>query len=74
MARKGGRKRGRKSARYLSPGVYVEEVSSGSRPIEAVGTSVAAFVGIAPLNLRRAAATTLVVALVIWVLGTRRAH
>ncbi|MFK0238356.1 phage tail sheath family protein [Streptomyces vinaceus] len=38
---------------YLSPGVYVEEVSSGSKPIEGVGTSVAAFVGFAekgPLN------------------------
>ncbi|MGY3340746.1 phage tail sheath protein FI [Streptomyces filamentosus] len=32
---------------YLSPGVYVEEVQSGSRPIEGVGTSVAAFVGFA---------------------------
>jgi phage tail sheath protein FI len=32
---------------YLSPGVYVEEVESGSRPIEGVGTAVAAFVGIA---------------------------
>jgi uncharacterized protein len=30
---------------YLSPGVYMEEVSSGSKPIEAVGTAVAAFVG-----------------------------
>lgn len=30
---------------YLSPGVYVEEVSSGSRPIEGVGTAVAGFVG-----------------------------
>ena len=33
---------------YLSPGVYVEEVPAGSRPIEGVGTSVAAFVGLAP--------------------------
>ncbi|MDT0468096.1 phage tail sheath subtilisin-like domain-containing protein [Streptomyces gibsoniae] len=33
---------------YLSPGVYVEEVASGSRPIEGAGTSVAAFVGLAP--------------------------
>jgi hypothetical protein len=33
---------------YLSPGVYVEEVASGARPIEGVGTSVAAFVGLAP--------------------------
>ncbi|TNM39698.1 phage tail sheath family protein [Nocardioides albidus] len=38
---------------YLSPGVYVEEVPAGSRPIEGVGTSVAAFVGLAakgPVN------------------------
>lgn len=33
---------------YLSPGVYVEEVESGARPIEAVGTSTAGFVGQAP--------------------------
>lgn len=32
---------------YLSPGVYVEEIDSGSKPIEGVGTSVAAFVGLA---------------------------
>ncbi|MDH6137739.1 phage tail sheath protein FI [Kitasatospora sp. MAA4] len=32
---------------YLSPGVYVEESPGGPRPIEAVGTSVAAFVGFA---------------------------
>ncbi|GAB3805296.1 phage tail sheath family protein [Micromonospora zhanjiangensis] len=32
---------------YLAPGVYVEEVESGSRPIEGVGTAVAAFVGFA---------------------------
>src|SRR3978361_230248 len=32
---------------YLSPGVYVEEVETGSRPIEGVGTAVAAFVGFA---------------------------
>lgn len=32
---------------YLSPGVYVEEVETGSRPIEGVGTAVAAFVGLA---------------------------
>jgi uncharacterized protein len=30
---------------YLAPGVYVEEVSSGSKPIEGVGTSTAGFVG-----------------------------
>ncbi|HSK97660.1 MAG TPA: phage tail sheath subtilisin-like domain-containing protein [Euzebyales bacterium] len=32
---------------YLSPGVYVEEMQAGSRPIEGVGTAVAAFVGLA---------------------------
>ncbi|MFC6088377.1 phage tail sheath family protein [Saccharothrix lopnurensis] len=32
---------------YLSPGVYVEEVEAGARPIEGVGTAVAAFVGFA---------------------------
>ncbi|ANW22557.1 phage tail sheath family protein [Streptomyces clavuligerus] len=36
---------------YLSPGVYVEEVASGSRPIEGIGTSVAAFVGLAPTGV-----------------------
>src|SRR5947208_2140641 len=33
---------------YLTPGVYVEEVPSQSKPIEGVGTSIAAFVGLAP--------------------------
>ena len=33
---------------YLTPGVYVEEISTGPRPIQAVGTSTAAFVGEAP--------------------------
>lgn len=38
---------------YLTPGVYVEEVDKGSKPIEGVGTAVAAFVGFAergPIN------------------------
>ena len=32
---------------YLSPGVYVEELDGGPRPIEGVGTANAAFVGLA---------------------------
>jgi len=32
---------------YLTPGVYVEEVDRGTKPIEGVGTAVAAFVGVA---------------------------
>ena len=31
---------------YLSPGVYIQEVDSGPRPIEGVGTATAAFVGL----------------------------
>jgi hypothetical protein len=41
------------SPEYLSPGVYVEEVDRGSKPIEGAGTAVAAFVGFAergPIN------------------------
>jgi len=38
---------------YLTPGVYVEEVDKGSKPIEGVGTAIAAFIGFAergPIN------------------------
>ena len=31
---------------YRTPGVYVEEVPSGPRPIQAVGTSTAGFIGV----------------------------
>jgi phage tail sheath protein FI len=60
------KRKGRKGAGgggYQSPGVYVEEVSSGSRPIEGVGTAVAAFVGLAekgPGTIWRRAGTLLV--------------
>jgi uncharacterized protein len=30
---------------YLTPGIYMEEVDRGTKPIEAVGTAVAAFIG-----------------------------
>ena len=30
---------------YLSPGIYVEEVDRGSKPIEAVGTNTVGFLG-----------------------------
>lgn len=33
---------------YLSPGVYIQEVDSGPRPIQGVGTATVAFVGFAP--------------------------
>lgn len=64
-----GKKRKRKgrkgtgSGGYQSPGVYVEEVSSGSRPLEGVGTAIAAFVGFAekgPGTIWRRAGTLLV--------------
>ena len=38
---------GKCMAEYLSPGVYVEEFESGGKPMEAVGTSTAGFVGLA---------------------------
>ena len=44
---------------YLSPGVYVEEVDSGSRPIEGVATSVAAFVGFSQEHPLQAAGAVL---------------
>jgi hypothetical protein len=49
IARKGTKqkRRGRR------PNVYIEEVSSGARPIEAVGTSTAAFVGSTPRRRSR---------------------
>jgi phage tail sheath protein FI len=37
-------------ASYQHPGVYVEEIESGSRPIEGVTTSTTAFVGITQRN------------------------
>jgi phage tail sheath protein FI len=39
---------------YQSPGVYVEEVAAGARPLEGAGTAIAAFVGLAedgPFNV-----------------------
>ena len=33
---------------YMTPGIYVEEVSTGPKPLEAGGTSTAGFVGRAP--------------------------
>ena len=33
---------------YLTPGVYVEEIPAQSKPIEGVGTSICAFVGLTP--------------------------
>src|SRR5436190_18275686 len=30
---------------YLAPGVYVEEISTGARPIEGVSTSTTGFIG-----------------------------
>lgn len=36
---------------YLAPGVYVEEVSSGIKPIAGVGTNTAGFIGVVPLTV-----------------------
>ena len=67
------KKRRKKRQPYQSPGVYGEEVLSGARPIEGVSTAVAAFVGLAPPNPKRAAAAVLVVvAMVVWAARSRR--
>jgi phage tail sheath protein FI len=39
---------------YASPGVYVEEVDRGTKPIEAAGTSTAGFIGITAEASRKA--------------------
>src|SRR5690349_6168127 len=36
------------STTYTAPGVYIEEIPSGVRPIVGVATSITAFVGTAP--------------------------
>jgi hypothetical protein len=56
---------------YLSPGVYVEEGPSDARPIQGVATSIAAFVGLAPVNPKRAVAVLLVAAVVVWAARNR---
>lgn len=48
-----------------SPGVYIHEVSGGSRPIEAKGTSTAGFVGKSPQNAAQSIAVTDVKAVAI---------
>ena len=37
---------------YLSPGVYVEEVDTGNKPIEGVATSTVGFLGVAERGTR----------------------
>ncbi len=48
---------------YLAPDIYIEEVPLGTRPIQAVGTSTAGFVGAAP---NRAARVNEAVAIPNW--------
>lgn len=54
-------KRRKKKGGIRSPGVYVEEVGSGARPIDLLGTAIPAFVGAAPFNPLRLGTTVLVV-------------
>jgi phage tail sheath protein FI len=71
MASKKSSKKSKTHATYQSPGVYVDEVSSGARPIQAVGTSIAACVGLSPVNPRRAVAVLLVAAMGVWAARSR---
>ena len=43
---------------YLSPGVYVEEVDTGNKPIEGVATSTVGFLGVAERGSTRATLVT----------------
>jgi len=38
---------------YLTPGIYIQEIPSGNPPIEAIGTSTPALLGVAPLATAR---------------------
>jgi phage tail sheath protein FI len=61
------------SSRSFSPEVHLEEVSSGPRPIEGVGTAVAAFVGLARRQPVRTALVAAGIAMVLLaVVGARR--
>ena len=71
MAKQKKRAKKKTGGSYLTPGVYMEEVSSGSRPIEAVGTAVAAFVGVA--RRRPVRAVVGVIAALAAVVGVVRA-
>lgn len=53
------------------PSIDIEEIPGGARPIEAVGTSVAAFIGIAPVKPLRLAVTALVLVAVARALRSR---
>jgi hypothetical protein len=59
--------KGSKKGTYLTPGVYVEEVPSANKPIEGVGTSVAAFVGLSPFSPSRLARTLALAAAVAFI-------
>jgi phage tail sheath protein FI len=71
MGKKDKHKGSRKST-YLTPGVYVEEVPSANKPIEGVGTSVAAFVGLSPFSPWRLACTVALTAALTFVLRKAR--
>jgi len=56
----------KKNKRKRKPKVYKEDISSGSRPIEGVGTAIAAFVGFATATPFRMATSALVVTGAVW--------
>ena len=72
----GGGEGGSSGGSTLYPGVYLEERSSGPRPIEGVGTSTAGFVGSPPESSlwRRARPFLLVAATVAAVVLWRRSR
>ena len=62
----------KKKGKKKDSGVFVDEVSSGSRPIEGVGTAIAAFVGFATATPFRLATSALVVTAAVWAVARSR--
>jgi len=67
MARNKKKKKGKKT-----PGVFVDEISSGARPIEGVGTAIAAFVGFATATPFRLATSAVLVTAAVWAVARGR--
>ena len=62
----------KRNKRKKKPKAYKEDISSGSRPIEGVGTAIAAFVGFATATPFRLATSALVVTAAVWAVARSR--
>ena len=60
-----------KRKKRRKPKVFVDEIPGGARPIQAVGTAVAAFVGLVPRSPVRLATTVALIAAVVGIVRSR---